>query len=266
MVFTKRGEPWFCIAGIWRADKAVGEAFTMLKMPAQRAFNHPGQRSSGAAPAFMKCHIVAPPGALSDPYIQKQAARSRLSTPSSAIGNRSLESERCGPIAERRGLFNGLGRCVLSRGRTLALGGRQLVVLAWLDASQRGGWFFRGRRLEQGAQDSKQATPGLPIDERRSVGSCPLFGVVLQEMRKHRRVAFAPLIERHFQGAFQRSGDPSVSCGLTISAWSSSFAAPANCESISTPGSAGSCAARNSLATRFMPSRNGVVIATSAAR
>jgi len=27
-------------------------------------------------------------------------------------------------------------------------------------------------------------------------------------MRKHRRVAFAPLIERHFQGAFQRSRDP----------------------------------------------------------
>ncbi len=58
VVFTKRGEPWFCIAGIWRADKAVGEAFTMLKMPAQRAFNHPGQRSSGAAPAFMKCHVL----------------------------------------------------------------------------------------------------------------------------------------------------------------------------------------------------------------
>ena len=32
-LFTKVGEPWFCIAGIWRADKAVGEAFAMLTVP-----------------------------------------------------------------------------------------------------------------------------------------------------------------------------------------------------------------------------------------
>ena len=32
-LFTKTGEPWFCVAGIWRADKTVGEAFTMLTMP-----------------------------------------------------------------------------------------------------------------------------------------------------------------------------------------------------------------------------------------
>jgi putative SOS response-associated peptidase YedK len=32
-LFTKSSEPWFCIAGIWRADKGVGEAFTMLTMP-----------------------------------------------------------------------------------------------------------------------------------------------------------------------------------------------------------------------------------------
>ena len=31
-LFTKTGEPWFCIAGIWRANKDVGEAFTMLTM------------------------------------------------------------------------------------------------------------------------------------------------------------------------------------------------------------------------------------------
>ena len=31
-LFTKRGEPIFCIAGIWRATKDVGEAFTMLTM------------------------------------------------------------------------------------------------------------------------------------------------------------------------------------------------------------------------------------------
>lgn len=29
-LFTKAGEPWFCIAGLWRRDAAVGEAFTML--------------------------------------------------------------------------------------------------------------------------------------------------------------------------------------------------------------------------------------------
>jgi putative SOS response-associated peptidase YedK len=31
-LFTKKGEPWFCIAGIWRSNKEVGEAFTMLTM------------------------------------------------------------------------------------------------------------------------------------------------------------------------------------------------------------------------------------------
>jgi putative SOS response-associated peptidase YedK len=31
-LFTKKSEPWFCIAGIWRANSAVGEAFTMLTM------------------------------------------------------------------------------------------------------------------------------------------------------------------------------------------------------------------------------------------
>jgi putative SOS response-associated peptidase YedK len=29
-LFTKKGEPWFCIAGIWRKAPDVGEAFTML--------------------------------------------------------------------------------------------------------------------------------------------------------------------------------------------------------------------------------------------
>lgn len=32
-LFTKKGEPWFCIAGIWRTDPKVGEAFTMLTLP-----------------------------------------------------------------------------------------------------------------------------------------------------------------------------------------------------------------------------------------
>lgn len=29
-LFTKPDEPWFCIAGLWRADPKVGEAFTLL--------------------------------------------------------------------------------------------------------------------------------------------------------------------------------------------------------------------------------------------
>ena len=29
-LFTLTGEPWFAIAGLWRSDAAVGEAFTML--------------------------------------------------------------------------------------------------------------------------------------------------------------------------------------------------------------------------------------------
>jgi putative SOS response-associated peptidase YedK len=31
-LFTRRDELWFCVAGIWRSDPAVGEAFTMLTM------------------------------------------------------------------------------------------------------------------------------------------------------------------------------------------------------------------------------------------
>jgi putative SOS response-associated peptidase YedK len=32
-LFTKRNEPIFCIAGIWRSVPEIGEAFTMLTMP-----------------------------------------------------------------------------------------------------------------------------------------------------------------------------------------------------------------------------------------
>jgi putative SOS response-associated peptidase YedK len=31
-LFTKKGDPRFCVAGIWRANKEVGEAFTLLTM------------------------------------------------------------------------------------------------------------------------------------------------------------------------------------------------------------------------------------------
>lgn len=32
-LFTLKDEPWFCIAGLWRTDAEVGEAFTMLTCP-----------------------------------------------------------------------------------------------------------------------------------------------------------------------------------------------------------------------------------------
>lgn len=32
-LFTLQGQPWFAIAGLWRDDAAVGEAFTMLTCP-----------------------------------------------------------------------------------------------------------------------------------------------------------------------------------------------------------------------------------------
>jgi putative SOS response-associated peptidase YedK len=32
-LFTLKDEPWFAIAGLWRSDAAVGEAFTMLTCP-----------------------------------------------------------------------------------------------------------------------------------------------------------------------------------------------------------------------------------------
>ena len=28
-----KGQPWFCIAGLWRDDPEVGEAYTMLTCP-----------------------------------------------------------------------------------------------------------------------------------------------------------------------------------------------------------------------------------------
>ena len=59
---------------------------------------------------------------------------------------------------------------------------------------------------------------------------------------------------------------PSISCGLTNSAVSSSLAAPANFDSTSTPGSAGFWAATYSLATKFMPSFSGVTTPTCAVR
>ena len=90
--------------------------------------------------------VVPPPEALS-PYAitiptPKMRRHDRAVDAFHCHGNRSLESQRCGPIADRRGLSDGLTKCALSRSRILALGGRQVVVRAWLDASQRGAWLF----------------------------------------------------------------------------------------------------------------------------
>lgn len=32
-LFTQTGEDWFCLAGLWRRDAAVGEAYTLLTLP-----------------------------------------------------------------------------------------------------------------------------------------------------------------------------------------------------------------------------------------
>lgn len=32
-LFTKKDEPWFCIAGLWRRTPDVGEAYTLLTLP-----------------------------------------------------------------------------------------------------------------------------------------------------------------------------------------------------------------------------------------
>src|SRR5712671_4994484 len=62
------------------------------------------------------------------------------------------------------------------------------------------------------------------------------------------------------------SAMPSMSNGLTITASPSSRAAPAKQDSTRTPGSPAGCDATYSLATRFMPSRNGVTSAIRLAR
>jgi putative SOS response-associated peptidase YedK len=50
--FTVKGLDWFCIAGIWRTDPTVGEAFTMLTCP-------PGQ---DMAPYHSRQVVVLTPG------------------------------------------------------------------------------------------------------------------------------------------------------------------------------------------------------------
>ena len=51
-LFTLRGERWFGIAGLWRQDAAVGEAFTMYTVPP----------SPDVAPYHDRSIVVLPPG------------------------------------------------------------------------------------------------------------------------------------------------------------------------------------------------------------
>ena len=50
-LFTLKGEPWFAIAGLWRDDAAVGEAFTLLTCPP----------SPDVAPYHDRSIVVLPP-------------------------------------------------------------------------------------------------------------------------------------------------------------------------------------------------------------
>lgn len=50
-LFTLTGEPWFAVAGLWRTDPAVGEAFTMLT----------SEPSPDVAPYHSRSIVVLPP-------------------------------------------------------------------------------------------------------------------------------------------------------------------------------------------------------------
>jgi putative SOS response-associated peptidase YedK len=52
-LFTLKGAPWFAIAGLWRTDPGVGEAFTMLTCPP----------APDVAPYHDRSVVVLPPGA-----------------------------------------------------------------------------------------------------------------------------------------------------------------------------------------------------------
>lgn len=52
-LFTLKGEPWFAIAGLWRADPKVGEAFTMLTC----------EVSPDVAPYHNRSIVILPPAA-----------------------------------------------------------------------------------------------------------------------------------------------------------------------------------------------------------
>jgi putative SOS response-associated peptidase YedK len=62
-LFTKRDEPIFCIAGIWRETKEVGEAFTMLTMepgPDITRYQIGRSSSSKRAPSLIGSTLQSP--------------------------------------------------------------------------------------------------------------------------------------------------------------------------------------------------------------
>lgn len=64
-LFTLAGQPWFGIAGLWRADPDVGEAFTMLT----------GEPSPDIAPYHNRSIVVLPPAACArwlDPSVSER--------------------------------------------------------------------------------------------------------------------------------------------------------------------------------------------------
>jgi putative SOS response-associated peptidase YedK len=67
-LFTLKDEPWFCIAGLWRKDAQVGEAFTMLT-------TEPGP---DIAPYHSRQIVVLPPSRWADWLDVKIPARAVL--------------------------------------------------------------------------------------------------------------------------------------------------------------------------------------------
>ena len=69
-LFTLAGEPWFAIAGLWRTDPTVGEAYTMLTCPPgpdvapyhnrQVAVLGPGQWARWLDPAVPAAELLRP--------------------------------------------------------------------------------------------------------------------------------------------------------------------------------------------------------------
>src|SRR6267154_375465 len=86
-------------------------------------------------------------------------------------------------------------------------------------------------------------THDIVAAQRGEEFALPPIDVVVEDRGKQRLVARAPLLDRHGQGLRDRAGNR-----------------------FRTPGSSGSWAATYSLATRFMPSRNGVTRPTRAVR
>ncbi len=77
-LFTLKGSPWFAIAGLWRDDPAVGEAFTMLT----------GEPAADVAPYHDRSIVVLPPaecGRWLDPAVPERELLKPLPAGSLAV-------------------------------------------------------------------------------------------------------------------------------------------------------------------------------------